>query len=206
MKLTRKRWIGLGIGITIFLVAFGIALAATLIQVSQVKPANLKVTSSVVLSGNNMALWRDVNKSQPVTGDPAIEFTKAQTRPPLRQIFAVSDVTLYLENKSLYPGIPIDPCHNTQRSGDNVNIGFVHARLFDLNGNYRGDTCDSTEFRRERGWKLAPGALWKMEPHPHFNNNATSGDNPFNLVFGFVGTSGDGGSSPISSQTAVEIQ
>ena len=45
MKLTKKRWIGLGAGVAIFLAAFGIALAITFVQVSQTKPGTLRPTT-----------------------------------------------------------------------------------------------------------------------------------------------------------------
>ena len=53
LKLTRKRWIG--IGIAIFLAAFGTALAITFHQVSREIPTTLTVSGVVVLP---VATWR----------------------------------------------------------------------------------------------------------------------------------------------------
>ena len=190
MKLTRKRGIGLGIGITIFLVAFSIALAVTWIQVSQTVPSTLSVSSTVIISGDNISLWWDTAMTQPVTGDPALEWAKAQTQPPLRNVNITTDVWFYIVNESPYGLVPVDPCHNIIRSTDNQRIGWTHTQLRNLNGDWRGDACDVTDWRMREGFVMAPGEMWQMQPHPHFDNLAI-GDHPFDLIVGAIGNTGD---------------
>ena len=204
MKLTRKRLIGLILGITVFLGAFGIAFAAfTWYQVSQTVPSAVNVTSTIVISGDNISLWWDQAKLQPVTGDPAIEWTKAQTSPPLRQVNLTSDVWLYIVNESPYNLIPVDPCHDLRRTTDNVWIGSTHTNLFSLDGNWRGNACDGVEWRKDSGYALAPGEMWQLRPHPHFDRNLASGSHNFDLVFGAVGYAAAAGSGPISSEVVI---
>ena len=94
MRLTRKRGIALIVGITVFLVAFGVALAVTWIQVSQSVPTVLSISPTVIISGDNIALWHDTAKTLPVTGDPALAFSRPQSQPPLRQIFGTTGLRL----------------------------------------------------------------------------------------------------------------
>ena len=79
MNMTRNRWVGLVLGVAVFLAAFGVALAIT-VQVSQEIPSTLSVKSAVIISGDNLALWHDEAKTQPVT---SLEFLKLQLQPPL---------------------------------------------------------------------------------------------------------------------------
>ena len=68
MKMTKNRWIGLIVGVAVFLAAFGAALAVTVFQVSREVPSTLKLGSAVVISGDNLALWHDQAKTRPRPG------------------------------------------------------------------------------------------------------------------------------------------
>ncbi len=76
MKMTKRRWIALTVGVSVFLAAFGVALLATVFQVSREVPTTLKIRSAVVISGDNLGLWHDQGKTQPVT---SLEFVIIST-------------------------------------------------------------------------------------------------------------------------------
>ena len=196
MRLKRKHWIGIALGITLFLAAFGVAFGAVaLVQVSQTVPATLSLTSAVVISGDNIALWEDQAKTQPLT---AVLISQVQTQPPLRNLGVTTQFTpalVYIENRSQYNLRPVDP--GTCFYFDGYCI-YVFASLYDQNGNNRGCTCDSSW---PSGWVMAPGDMWRMKlDFRGFGiGPPLSGDYNFSLVFGAMGTSGDGGSAPVFS-------
>ena len=161
-------------------------------------PSQVSVRATTVISDGNIALWHDIAMTQPVTGDPALRWGVVFTQPPLRRVDLNSERSLYIQNTSQYWLIPIDPCRRLIRSTDNGDIGFIHADMWNLSGEYRGDTCNDIRLRFELGWLMAPGEKWQMLPEPHFRQLA-SGDHPFDLVFGAIGTS-DVANAPISAQ------
>ena len=54
--MTKQRWLGLGVGVTAFLIAFGLALAQQLFQVSRTVPADLEVFDTTVLPDGQLVL------------------------------------------------------------------------------------------------------------------------------------------------------
>ena len=47
--MTKQRWLGVALGVMVFLIAFGLALAQQLFQVSRTVPADLEVFDTTVL-------------------------------------------------------------------------------------------------------------------------------------------------------------
>ena len=65
--MTKRQWLGISIGVGVFLTAFLVALAVTIIQVSRQVPSTLRLGVAVVISGDNLGLWHDEEKTLPVT-------------------------------------------------------------------------------------------------------------------------------------------
>ena len=121
MKMTKNRWVGVILGVSVFLAAFGVALALTVFQVSREVPSALRLGSAVVISGDNLALWFDKEKTKPVT---SLEFVGVQLQPPLKSFSAGRPQTwIYIENKSNIDLTLIAPCGNVENpSGTKIDL------------------------------------------------------------------------------------
>ena len=166
------------LAITFFLIAFGAAVAATVVQqVSRQIPSTLSLSAAVVISGDNLGLWHDKAKTQPVT---SLEFTGAKLHPPLESR-SIPEVWVYIENRSSIDLTLIAPCGDVE-SPPGTRIGNMDTPLFDIpTGIDLGNTCD-------KNVKLAPGQMVKANPHIHLVSGLASGDYSFTTVFGATGT------------------
>ena len=140
MKMTKHRWIGLMLGVTIFLAAFGVALAVTVFQTSKEVPSVLTLGSAVVISSDNLALWHDRERKEPVT---FLDFKSVQLKPPLEGSLR-PEVWIYIENKSDRDLTLIQPCREVVTK-EGVRIGSMDAGLQDLDGKDRRGTCEAQE-------------------------------------------------------------
>ena len=165
--MTKQRWLGLGLGVTVFLAAFGLALAQQLFQVSRTVPADLEVFDTTVLPDGQLVLshqdgspvdhigFRRFNEGEVATKRI---FVTNETEPPIR---------LFLS----------DPCHPAIDTNTGLEIGFFRADLHggniwwdDLAGRWNdddrewaGNTCDN-----ERPGGLAvvmPGQTFTLDIH-----------------------------------------
>ena len=175
MKMTKNRWIGLIIGVAVFLSAFGAALAVTVFQVSREVPSTLKLGSAVVISDDNLALWHDQAKTRPVT---SLEFLGIRLQPPLESIPTERpQTTIFIENKSSHPLTLISPCGDVV-SPSGARIGFLDAGLHDLPTGGDGSTC---------GQNVTLGPMEMARANVHFHDidpDLPAGDHTFTTVFG----------------------
>ena len=102
MKITKHRWTGLGVGIAVFLAAFGVALAAVVVQVSREVPSTL--TMAQVLSDENLGLYWDQEGRVPVT---SLDFPLLQS--PLDSAVPLFK-TIYIRNESDIELNLVAPC------------------------------------------------------------------------------------------------
>ena len=183
MRFTRKHWISLAVGITILLAAFGVALAVTIVQVSREVPSTLSLSSAVVISSDNLGLWHDEARKEPVT---SLKFQGIQFEPPLDSFSRDLDVEVFIENRSDIDLTLIAPCGGVE-SPPGTFIGKVETALFELaTGKEIGTTCD-------RKSTLAPGEMVRAHVHIHLEKGLADGDYDFTTVFGASGESVDGG-------------
>ena len=89
--MTKNRWIGLIIGVAVFLAAFGAALAVTALQVSREIPSML--LTAQILPEDNLGLYNDPDGTDPVTYLQFILF-----QPPLAR--RILTQTIYVRNES----------------------------------------------------------------------------------------------------------
>ena len=76
--------VGLSLLAAVVLAALGIVLGSIVARVNQSAADTLDLRSSVLqASGDQLGLWHDEAKTDPVT---SLEFTKLQLQPPLRPI------------------------------------------------------------------------------------------------------------------------
>ena len=103
-------WIGVGLGVIVLLVAAGVALGVSLGRVEESAASTLTLWSSVaVSSGDGIVIWRDQNRSAPVT---TLQFKGGIPQPPLRPQPFVGPETVFIENFStadLGSGSPVAP-------------------------------------------------------------------------------------------------
>ena len=180
--MTKSRWIGLILGVSVFLGAFGAALAVTVFQVSRDVPSTLKFGSAVVISGDNLALWHDQAKTRPVT---SLEFLRIQLQPPLEPFgTGIPRTTIFIENKSDLPLKLISPCGDVANPSG-ARIGFLDAGLVEIpTGRGLGSTCGQVV-------TLAPLDMVEADVHFHeIDPGLPTGDHTFTTVFGAVHVSG----------------
>ena len=177
MRFKRNRSMAIGIAAAIFLVAFGLALAQQLFQVSRTVPAELAVFDTTIQpDGNLMLEHRD---GTPVEG---LSFRRFQIQPPLRQfnrdgagtrrIFVTNDteppIRLFLS----------DPCHPAVDANTGQEIGFFSADLHagawwdaeagrwnDDGREWAGGTCDNDR----PPLRLMPGETFTMDIRLNLN-------------------------------------
>ena len=190
MKLPKRYWLVVILGITVFLAAFAVAFAATWFQGSQVVPSVVNVQTTVIISGDQMfALWRDEAMTEPViSGDgPHITFLQVETIPPLRQSNFVRTQPIFIQNVSDTFARPIEPCHEVIIGGQPAGSVSAHLRTLGSTDQDRGNTCDDGRI----GEMMSPGEKWMMDIHIELNQPLPEGDNLFDLVIGGIGVTGD---------------
>ena len=177
MKMTKQRWIGLVLGISVFLAAFGVAVGATIFfQVSRQVPATIDVFEVKVLGDETLGLYHDREAKEPLN---SVRFTLPKLKEPLRAN-RTSTRSVFIRNHSDIALFLIEPCREVVVDGR--RIGFMNPELFDMNGNHIRSLCDDEKVR------LEPGAMVEarvnvrelvpdLEARPY----------PFTAVFGAVG-------------------
>ena len=181
MKMSKSRWIGLILCVSIFLAAFGISLAGitTGLQVSRQATLNMTVDAAIVLSGDNIGLWDDAAKTVPVD---SLDFVRLQLQPPLKSIDKSQPT--FIENRAAVPLEFVEPCHNLEEPPGTV-VGHIRARLHDIaTGQFLGEACNQQV-------TLQPGDLVEANITVHLEADLAPGEHTFTVIFGAVGTTGD---------------
>ena len=132
----------------------------------------------MVISGDNLALWHDQGKTQPVTH---LEFASLQLQPPLDNFFFDRPQTwIYIENKSDIDLTLIAPCGNVKTPTGTI-IGFLDAGLLSVpTEDLLGSTCGQNV-------TLAPGEIVRAHVHfHHLEPGLEAGDYSFTTVFGAI--------------------
>ena len=171
---TRKRWLGLILGVALFVAAVGAALAVTVFQVSREVDAELVLSAVEVLADENLGVYWDRELTDPVT---FIEFQGAAFEPPLRP--GVKREWVYVVNHSDKELVLIEPCRGIS-GPDGENIADIHGGLHDLDGEWLGGTCD-------RDVSLAPGEVVWAFLHIDIIEGLEAANYAFVAVFGAVG-------------------
>ena len=191
--MTKHRWVGLSLGIAIFLTAFGVALAVTIIQVSREVPSTLRLGAAVVISGDNLGLWHDEGKTTPVT---SLVFDAFQLQPPLDHLSVTNRVysNIFIENRSDIDLTIIAPCGNVESPPGTV-IGQIGADLVDVvTGEYLLSAC-------ARAATIAPGGLLAAAVFIDIDPGLAAGEYDFTAVFGAIGAANEAGPARIAFQS-----
>ena len=173
MELSRRRWIGLSVGIAAFLAVVGVALAVVF-QVSNEIDAELVLSGVEVLSDENLGVYWDRDLTDPVT---FIEFRGAAFQPPLQP--GVRPEWVYVQNRSDKDLTLIDPCRDIPGAGAE-DIAHIAGSVHNLDGDWIGETCD-------RDVALAPGEVVRVQIRVDVREGVEPANYPFVAVFGAVG-------------------
>ena len=194
----KQRWIGLGFGITVFLIAFGLALAQQLFQASREVPADLEVFETQVLPGAQLVL-------QFQDGSPVdfLSFRTTSVQPPQGEKLVARATSIFATNETDPPIALtlIDPCRPAIDSNTGEKIGHVQADLFGgvwwdaERGQWNtdeawwaGNTCD---LPRPREWRLGPGDTYLLRLWLELDTEFEQG--PFESTLDSVVVGGVGG-------------
>ena len=179
MRMSRARWLGLFLGVVAFVAAFGVALAVV-VQVSREVPSTVSLGTAVVLPDENLALWHDAERTQPVT---SLEFNGVQLQPPLDGFSPPESprVDIYIENLSDIELSLIAPCDSVH-TPDGDRIGFIGAEHFDpVTREFLFSACQGT-------FVLAPGQMLQAVIEIHaIDPGIPPGEYSFTTVFGAIG-------------------
>ena len=170
---SRKLWIGLILGITIFLAAFGAAMAIVY-QVSREIDAELVLSGVEVLADENLGVYWDRELKEPVT---FLEFRGAALVPPLRG--GVESVWVYVQNRSDEELTLIEPCREIE-DAEGRPIAHIKAEVHDLDRESTGGTCGE--------WvALAPGEVVWVQIWLDIFEGVEPANYPFVVVFAAIG-------------------
>ena len=177
MKLTQYQWAALILGVSVFLGTFGVALAATVAQVTREVPSHLSFATVVVGEGT-LGLYHDREATQAVT---SLQFEGLDLQPPMRSL--VRSENIYLKNESAIELTLIEPCRNVfdqdDESGQRLGHQDVLIRDIETN-NVLANMCDRTMV-------LAPESMFKLEVVLCCQIGLPPGDYSFTTVFGAIG-------------------
>ena len=166
-------------GASLFLAAFGVAMAFTVFQVTRQVPSTFSFIGVEVLSGGDLGLYHDRAGTTPVI---SLSFKGIDFQPPLRR--SVPPETIYIRNESDKELSLIEPCREVVVDGQ--RIGFMNPQIFDLAGKHRGNVCDSPYL------KLVPGEMVKALVDIHDLTPGLATINySFTAVFGAFNSTGD---------------
>ena len=129
MKMTKHRWIGLSVGIAVFLAAFGAALAATFFQASRQVDSALTFRAVEVLSDESLGLYHDAEATNPVG---FLDFPVLELKPPLRRSNRTGTRGVFIRNQSDIRLSLIEPCRDIVVNEQ--QIGFMNPEIFNLSG------------------------------------------------------------------------
>ena len=175
MARLKSKWhlLAVVLGLTASLVAFGVALAAT-VQVSQEVPSTLSVVEVDVLAAENLVISLDPEGNDPVT---AFQLELIKFQPPLSLVS--SAVIFYVRNDSGVDLTLVQPCDNfTDIVG--VFIGSGQAAYKDVVPN---DTCT--------GVPIQSGQTLKGDFAIDGPADLAAGDYSFEVVFAAIGEQPD---------------
>ena len=147
MKLSRKRLIILITGITVFLVAFGVAFAGShhpTWQVWQKKDGTATLNPLNPLSGDAIDVSFDRTGDQTVL---TLRFDVWETTPPVRGWARAAPIMVWFHNDSNIIGPPVDlrpigPCQPAKRLSDDRRVGWIDAEMWNAAGQHKGHACN----------------------------------------------------------------
>ena len=179
MSRVKPKWRLLAIVLAVvgFLVAFGVALAAT-VQVSREVGSTLSVVAvDVVLPEANLVLSHDPEGTIPVTA-LSFELVKLQAplepRRPNQNIFIRNDATTTLTL--------IEPCREVVDAATTLRLGHMNVSIHTLaTEEFRGSACGGVA-------AIAPGET--VGANVHINDvdpGLAAGDHSFTALFGAIG-------------------
>ena len=172
MRRLKSKWhlLAVVLGLTASLVAFGVALAAT-VQVSRDIPSTLTVVEVDVLAAENLVISHDPEGNDPIT---SFQMEVLNFQPPLSPIF--HEANFYIRNDSGIDLTLVEPCGEFTDPSTGFFIGSGQAAYADAVPN---DTCTGVAIlsgETLRGW-------FEMDVVPEL----PAGDHSFTLVFGAIG-------------------
>ena len=182
MSRVKPKWRLLAIVLAVvgFLVAFGVALAAT-VQVSNSVPSSVSVVEAQVIGPENLVLSHDDAGLNLVT---ALSFELVKLQPPLE----TRDVgqRIFIKNASANALTIIGPCQTVFDNDVEVaggEIGFMNVSIRTLGTEtHRGEACGENV-------AIAPGETVIADVHVCcFEPGLTIGAHNFTAVFGAIGT------------------
>ena len=173
--MSRRRWVGILAGVTIFLAAFGAALAVTVFQVSREVESEIVLSGVEVLSDDNFGIYHDRDLTEPVN---FMEFPGAALVHPFEGR-GVEPVWVYVVNHSDVELTFIEPCRDIENA-EGWGIAHIFADIYNLEGEWTSNTC-------ERDVTLAPGEIVWAAVHINAHESTDPGRYPFAVVFGAVG-------------------
>ena len=136
----------------------------------------------MVISGDNLALWHDQGKTNPVV---SLEYVTLQLQPPLEH-YSIDPprAAVFIENLSNTDLTLIAPCGGVE-SPPGTRIGHMEAHVFNIPESVNlGNTCD-------RNVTLSPGDLVEADVLIFDLPPGLAGDFDFTTLFGAVGQTGD---------------
>ena len=185
MKLTQYQWAALILGVSVFLGTFGVALAATVAQVTREVPSTFSFAEVQVLPDENLGLYHDRDATDPVTSLP---FSLLMLQPPLTSD-GFARRTIYIRNESDTDLMLIEPCRSIFDRDDasgSVRLGHIDAVIYNLSGPRRGDSCPPQASGKVSA-NLPPGEMFRavVDIHP-LDPELAPGDYSFTTLFGAV--------------------
>ena len=150
-NMTKRRWVGLIVGIAVLLAGARATLAAGVFQVSHEIDAEILLSAVDVLADEKLGVYWDQRLTEPVT---FMEFHGTQFEPPLQT--HVESIWVYIVNHPEKELTLIEPCRRILGLG-HEDIAHIHGDVHNLDGERIGDTC-------ERDVVLAPEQIvWMRE-------------------------------------------
>ena len=98
----------------------------------------LSLRSSNVTSSDQLALWHDPGKTEPVT---SLKFEALQLQPPLISL-DMPEARIFVGNLTTGDLFLVKPCREVVDSASGVEIGSMGTDVHALNGDRLGNTCD----------------------------------------------------------------
>ena len=164
-----------------FAVAFSVALAATVVQITREVPGTLTVAEVQVLADQKLALFHDPDESDPVT---SLEFVLAGLQPPLEPVLSAEQV-IYIANRSDVDLAFVAPDEDFIDPDSGSRIAHIWAAIYDMAGEYRGNTtCCETMIA---AGETVQASVSLDNPEPGLE----PGDYSFTVVFGAIGEGED---------------
>ena len=183
MKLAKNRWMAIILGVSLFLGAFGIALAATVVfQVTRQVDSALSLSAALVLADENLGLYHDADATQPFTGEEKLEFLGFRLQPPLENRGkARPEAPVYIKNESNIDLTLIAPCGEVLNLADGRRLGHLDGHIESAGREeFLGYIC-------EERVRLAPGQVVFVRLTLDLDRELSEGAYGFTTVFGAVG-------------------